>query len=410
MNSKSINIQLTELYIDNFKSFKDSKFEFGKVNCLIAPNNAGKSNLVEVFEFIDTMLFDNIAQAVGNVGISTIQNYKYNQDDIVVNPKFEIDNIVLIDDFLYKYTINADIKFTFLIKKGPYPIEFKLSGKIKKLKINTNDKKNNFDRQYNDNIKANLDYYENYIEKLDKKRYTNLDNDFKSKKPIFEIVTTNTDDMGIMFKNIFGVDSLFSSYYFHPNTIKNNQKFEEKYFLKDGTNLAYFLKTLDKEVFDDISTSLIGEVDLVESIELLEGSFPVVMFNENSTGLNNKISQHRVSDGTINFLCLMTALLTVKSSCLVFEEPERHMHMKTLSYILNTMRDSDKQIFFTTHSTEILQQLEIDEIIFLFRDYEGDTKGQRAKNIPHIKKFMKRYKNDLVEMIKCGTVGEYEEN
>ncbi|MEA2019730.1 MAG: ATP-binding protein [Campylobacterota bacterium] len=409
MNLESPNILLTELYIDNFKSFKKSKFEFGKINCLIAPNNAGKSNLVEVFEFIDTMLFENITQAVGNVGISIIQNYKYNQDDIVINPKFEIDNIVLIDDYLYKYTINTDIKFSFFIEKGPYPIELSVSGKIKKLKINTSDKKNNFDRLYNDDIKTNLNFYEDYIEKLSKKRYTSLENDFKSKKPIFEIVATNTNDMSTMFKNIFGVDSLFSSYYFHPDIIKNNQKFEEKYFLKDGTNLAYFLKTLDKEVFDNISTSLIGEVDLVESIELLEGSFPIVMFNENSTGLNNKISQHRVSDGTIHFLSLMTALHGSKSNCLIFEEPERHMHMKTLLYILNTMRDSDKQIFFTTHSMEMLQHLKLDEIIFLFRDFDGDTKGQRAEDIPHIKNFMKRYKNDLVELLKLSIVGEYEE-
>jgi predicted ATPase len=206
-----------------------------------------------------------------------------------------------------------------------------------------------------------------------------------------------------------GLINFFHLFIFHPSTIKNNQKFEEKYLLKDGTNLAYFLKTLDKETFDDISTSLIGEVDLVESIELVDGAFPIVMFNENTTGFNNKISQQRVSDGTIHFLSLMTALLTSKSSCLVFEEPERHMHMKTLSYILNTMRDDDKQIFFTTHSTEMLSMLELDEIIFMFRDFDGDTKGIRAKDIKNIKKIMKRYKNDLVEMIKIGILDGLED-
>ncbi|MBW6488755.1 MAG: AAA family ATPase, partial [Sulfurimonas sp.] len=80
---------LKSLYIDNFKSFKDSKFEFGKLNCIVAPNNAGKSNLIEVFEFCETMLFENIAQAVANVGISAIRNYKYNQNEVVINPCFE---------------------------------------------------------------------------------------------------------------------------------------------------------------------------------------------------------------------------------------------------------------------------------------------------------------------------------
>jgi len=198
-------------------------------------------------------------------------------------------------------------------------------------------------------------------------------------------------------------------FYFHPETIKKQQNYETNFLLKDGTNLAYFLNTIDKKVLEDISMSLIGEVELIESIEITEGSVPTIVFNEKVNGKIQKIIQQKVSDGTIHFLSLMTALYGSKSNCLIFEEPERHMHMKTLSYILNTMRNSNKQIFFTTHSTEILQQLKLDEIVFMFRDYDGNTKGQRAKDIPNIKKIMKRYKNDLVEMIKTGIVGEYEE-
>jgi len=73
------------------------------------------------------------------------------------------------------------------------------------------------------------------------------------------------------------------------------------------------------------------------------------------------------------------------------------------------MRDSDKQIFFTTHSTEMLGELKLDEIIFMFRDFNGDTKGIRAKDIKNITKIMKLFKNDLVSMIQMGVVGEYDE-
>jgi hypothetical protein len=45
----------------------------------------------------------------------------------------------------------------------------------------------------------------------------------------------------------------------------------------------------------------------------------------------------------------------------------------------------------------------------MFRDFDGDTKGIRAKDIKNIKKIMKRYKNDLVEMIRIGILDGLED-
>jgi AAA15 family ATPase/GTPase len=210
------NIILKSLYLDNFKSFKESKFEFGKLNCIIAPNNAGKSNLIEAFEFCETMLFENIAQAVANVGISAIRNYKYNQNEVVVNPSFDIDNKVLIEDYLYDYKINIDIKFTFLYDKGPYPIEFAVKGKIKKLKLDKKDLNSFISRAYNDDIKNYVNNFDEYLEKLINKRYMTIENDLSSKESSFEMIAGKPKDIDRVFKNIFGTNKLFSSFYFSP--------------------------------------------------------------------------------------------------------------------------------------------------------------------------------------------------
>jgi len=85
------NIMLESLYIDNFKSFKDSKFEFGKLNCLIAPNNTGKSNLVEALEFLDSLIYQDVSRAIAKVGLQNIQNIHYvDNKKIVINAKFKI--------------------------------------------------------------------------------------------------------------------------------------------------------------------------------------------------------------------------------------------------------------------------------------------------------------------------------
>jgi predicted ATP-dependent endonuclease of OLD family len=153
---------------------------------------------------------------------------------------------------------------------------------------------------------------------------------------------------------------------------------------------------------------MIGEVEQVDSIKIVEAAYKTLFFIENG---KYEVPLKKASDGTVHLLAIMSALIANDKSmmAMMFEEPERHMHMKVLSYILNSMRDSNSQIFFTTHSTEILQQLKLDEIVFMFRDFDGNTKGQRAKDIEHIKTFMKMYKNNLVEMIQMGILGEYEE-
>lgn len=404
---------LKTLYIHNFKSFWHSSFEFGKVNCLIAPNNAGKSNLVEALELLDNILKKDLSKAFTLKQNS--ENYRYREDEIELKATFFIDNIALIDNNLIKYKIETAIDIKLNLKKLNFNIWVENSGKIKSIMVDSNDidKDEFIVRKYNEEIDLILNNCEEYIEQLDRKRFTKLDR-VKGTHRVFTILTggfesIDNKNFSEILQNILGTKYLISSFYFHPDVIKYKQQYETNFLMKDGTNLAYFLKSLDDDSFEDISTTLIGEVELIDSIEISDGAVPHILFNENVDGRVDKIIHQKVSDGTIHFLALMTALYKNRSDCLIFEEPERHMHLKTLSYILETMRHSDKQIFFTTHSTEILQQLELDEVLFMFRDFDGNTQGQRAIDIPHIKDFMKRYKNDLVALIEMGIVGEYEE-
>ena len=137
---------------------------------------------------------------------------------------------------------------------------------------------------------------------------------------------------------------------------------------------------------------------------------PSLKFKEEIGNKQRDIDIWNISDGTIHFIAIITAILSYnKSIGIMIEEPERHMHMKVLLYILNSMRDSESQIFFTTHSTEMLSELELDEIIFMFRNFDGDTKGIRAKNIKNIEKIMDRYDKDLVSIIQMGILDNLED-
>lgn len=416
-------IRLERLDIHNFKSFYNSKFEFGKLNCLIAPNNSGKSNLIDALKFLDSLIYENTARAISKIGLKNIKNFHYNEKETRLNAKFLIKNRVLVADELIDYDVTLLFLFTINLDDKVSNIDIVIDGKIKSIVIDKNDLKNGFGLRIFESIEEFITNSDSYLKKLNKKQYRHFNFNYNSTSKrrmvqtrfdvTYEVVEKLLafNSNGILnFKHIFNKSSLFVSHYFHAHDIKRVQESGYDYLLENGTNLSEFLKNLDKETFKDISTSLIGEVELINAIELRDGFTTEVIFKEEVKGTIYPIEMKSISDGTIHFIAIMTAILGNQNSIgLMIEEPERHMHMKVLSYILNTMRNDDKQLFFTTHSTEMLSQLELDEIIFMFRDYEGDTKGLRAKDIKNIKKIMKIYKNDLVEMIRIGVLDGLED-
>ncbi|MFA7353269.1 MAG: AAA family ATPase [Sulfurimonadaceae bacterium] len=413
-------IRLERLDIHNFKSFYNSKFEFGKLNCLIAPNNSGKSNLIDALKFLDSLIYDNTARAISKIGIKNIKNFHYDEKETRLNAKFKIKNSVLVADELIDYDVTLLFLFTINLDDKVSNIDIVIDGKIKSIVIDKNDLKNGFGLRIFESIEEFITNSDSYLKKLNKKQYRHFNFNYNSTSKrrmvqtrfdvTYEVVEKLLafNSNGILnFKHIFNKNSLFDSHYFHSHDIKRIQESGYDYLLENGTNLSEFLKNLDKETFEDISTSLIGEVELINAVELRDGFTTELVFNEEINDKNYPVSIQNISDGTIHFIAIMSAILGNQNSIgLMIEEPERHMHMKVLSYILNTMRNDDKQIFFTTHSGELLKILNQDEIIFLYRDEEnGDTKGLSASKIKKLDKLFKKYKHEITDIIKDGVLG-----
>ncbi len=317
-------MRLTKLYIHNYKSFYDTTIELDKMNIVVGENNSGKSNLIDVLEFIDIAMSKDIRSAViDKGGWDKIINYNSQEDKIVI--EFELEH-------------EKDLK---------------------------------------------------------KNRLT----------------------VGKFFANltIGYYDEISKTYTFNTETIRNkSHKEAKKELIKDGSNLGknlFHIKNNYPNTFELISNSMIGIVNEIDAVDVQEtfGNY-LIGFHEK----NKQIGIDMVSDGTINLLATITALNQEddKSILLAFDEPERYLHLKAVNYLLESFRASEKQILITTHSTEILKYANLDEIVFIYRDSDGDTQSIRARDIPDLEGKMERlgYERPLTldELIASNIVGSFE--
>jgi len=206
-----------------------------------------------------------------------------------------------------------------------------------------------------------------------------------------------------------------NTYAFNIEKIRtDSQKESIKELSRNGTNLGknlFEIKNSYPDTFELISNSMIGVVNEIDGIDVQEtfGSY-LIGFNEPS----KQIGIDMVSDGTINLLATITALNQNEdeSLLLAFDEPERYLHLKAINYLLENFRASENQILITTHSTEILKYANLDQIIFIYRNEDGDTQSIRAIDIPDLEGKMKRlgYERPLTldELIATNIIGNFE--
>jgi predicted ATPase len=101
-----------------------------------------------------------------------------------------------------------------------------------------------------------------------------------------------------------------------------------------------------------------------------------------------------MSDGTIKWISLITAVLTA-ASIFSIEEPENYLHPLMQAQILHIMREilfKHRQYSFTimtTHSETILNNSNPEELIVVsFAD--GRTNAQRCKNVADLQTEIKK--------------------
>jgi predicted ATPase len=434
---------IKKLRIKNFKSFRDFEIEFDKFNCVIAPNNAGKSNLITALHFLYYAISDVKSAIEEFGGFDNVKNIFLEQDYIEFDLSFfEKKHLFqgIGEEGYIKILKNLEITLNLKIFKNNYwEKTYKMKGRFGKKSFLLKEVDNffNFFEKETKNIKSfpfEIEvFYTNKVKEKNEEynKLSKIITDEIIKKEIIKIETKNKKDLlytlqldDLVNKNfsvfsrnndLLNLSKYFYAYSFYPEIIKSSFK-GGKELRFDGCNLVEvldFIKEFFPNNFEKISNSLIGIVEELTDIKIDKDLIDrnILLLEEKNKFLPFNVT----SDGTINLLAILTSIYESGFKKMIsFDEIEKHLHLKAIDYILEILKSQYFQVAFTTQSTEIINNLDLkkDNLIFLYRDYDGFTKGINVKKIPNFNKKIKRYK-DISTIIRnevLGYLGDFDEN
>ena len=486
-------LKLEKLYVSNYKSFHQATFKFDDFNIIVGANNAGKSNFLDLLEFIDIAIRQDLITAVKlKGGFDNIRNSRSKENFIEIKATFShTDYFVSIKKglpvhissikgsrytFYFRITrgnrcrtkINLSIKanvkrsssrdesrqllddfnhmkFNGIFKKSlPFQFEIHLERDVREIGL-AEEKKNNYKRTYLYHVNSeDIGFGVGVIhESISIRNKSKVEIPLEYYGLVFELLffwgkgrdlVTGNQQIGpneffkqmeseIKFAGFVNgvVRSRINTYNFDVNKIRTIVKTPESQVLKkNGENLHYILENLKQtEVVKNISADLTGVVELLEDIEIDmqpmgTDKVPEIFFKEKN---NIKVSRENISDGTLSLLAVLTALYsqTFLFFLQAFEEPEKHLHMSAISLLMEIFRarSEETQLMITTQSSEIMRNIHLDsdDLIFIYRDYDGFTRAISAKDIKEINTLLKDYEYNIDEILRnevLGYLGDYE--
>lgn len=187
------------------------------------------------------------------------------------------------------------------------------------------------------------------------------------------------------------IDSI-RRYDFLQDELRKEQSFSAKKDISSsGKNMPTALRhmwknSMDDKVWKSMLSTLVQMNPYINSagVGTLQSGKEFVEFVE--TKLGRKVESWEASDGTLRGLAIILALETQPQySTVIFEEPEQNLHpwaIKTLmEYIRSVMKRRNLQVILTTHSQQILENIDPDELIVATRSTENGTKLSNLKEM-----------------------------
>lgn len=361
---------IRELRLQNWKSYSDSTLYIDPLTFVIGTNASGKSNLLDAFYFLSRLAkgrpIDEVAEKVRG-GKDWI--IKKDETQSVLSVVVSKD----IDSPLYTYSISFErTKDSFIIVK-----ETLRRNKPERDLFWTNPAENDspvIDTRF-------------YTGKRGHARRINLG---RTSSILSQIESLNVqkeikEAASVLLQNLLNV--------FILNPIPNNMRDYTPLassLKEDASNVAGVLAGLDEIKKRDLESTLskymknLPEEEVNKVWTELVGRFKTdaMIYCEEQWSNKEKttIDARGMSDGTLRFLAIVVAMLTVaKGSLLIVEEVDNGLHPSRSNELVSMLQEIGEQrnvdVLCTTHNPVLIDELGVEMIPFIFYIKRTGEKG-----------------------------------
>ncbi|MBE9249730.1 AAA family ATPase [Dolichospermum sp. LEGE 00240] len=391
---------LKKLILENWKSFRYAELPLDPLTVLIGTNASGKSNVVEALEFLQRIANgENIETALA--GDKTLSSIRGGVELAARKGENEFTLKVLVgaeDDADYLYNLQIQTLPSFKLCEEYLEIIDMNNNDILKIKL--------MDFYYQ--AKSGLHFKGTRVWRLSKTR--------RNDKKILEQPTDVEEDNQKYLKlpkiaTNFTIDNLSNLLVLNPisSKMRDYSRLSEN-IESDGSNIAGVLAGLPDDKKTEIENTLSeylkdlpeGDIKKVwaEPVGRLKTDAMLYCQEEWKPGEITEIDARSMSDGTLRFLAILTALLTrPEGSQIVIEEIDNGLHPSRAALLVKILKEIGTKrnidILLTTHNPALLDAFGPEIVPFVVvahRDSEtGESKLTLLEDIDNFPKLFASY-------------------
>jgi len=402
---------ITQIHIENFKSFSEIDVALSRFNVVIGSNAAGKSNFIGVFKFLRDIARHGVVNAIAmQGGAEYIRNAQIgNERDLVVKVTYEPDNAEDLADrtsrgesvlevrsceSTYEFALHFNATGDgFSIVRDQILIGCEISscgnGRTRKEKnpvigrgsIRVSSEKGEV--QYSVDIPAGCPLTENDIIPL-----------FFRGKRLPERTLLLETFYGYPLPHFEKFFDRIAIYDIDPKLPKKGTVITGKRELDDdGSNLALVVKTIldnpeKKRKFSNLLRDVLPFVEDFSVQKFMDVS--LILTLRERYAKSRDLPASSLSDGTIVIFAMIIALYFEKKPFIIIEEPVSHIHPFLITRLVRMMKEASekKQVMITTHSTELVKHAALDDLLLISRDSAGFSIISRPGDKEEVRTFL----------------------